>query len=91
MIQTLLSLLVLFDFTTAQILTNITVDDTDPSISYSGAWEPSSTHVSRLDIGGTHTLSEDANGFATFTFTGMSAGLWAHLSLHSLEVGINPS
>jgi len=73
MIWPLLSLLLLLHDAAAQTLTNITVDDTDPSVSYVGSWEPSASHLSSLDIGGSHTLSEDPNGSATFTFTGMSA------------------
>jgi hypothetical protein len=73
MVQTLLSLLVLLDQTMAQTPMNVTVDDTDPSIAYAGSWEPSVSHTSGLDIGGTHTVSEDATASATFTFTGTSA------------------
>jgi len=73
MIWPFLSLLLSLHDAAAQTLTNITVDDSDPKISYVGSWEPSSNHLSALDYGGSHTLSEDPNGSATFTFTGMSA------------------
>ncbi|KAJ7266410.1 hypothetical protein B0H12DRAFT_1099551 [Mycena haematopus] len=53
-------------------LLNVTIDDTDMSmITYKGAWEASSTHVSSLDYGGSHTLSSDPNANATFIFTGV--------------------
>ncbi|TDL17654.1 hypothetical protein BD410DRAFT_843451 [Rickenella mellea] len=53
-------------------LANITIDDSDPKIHYSGSWEPDSQHISHLDYGGSHTVSSDPNGFATFTFTGVA-------------------
>ncbi|KAJ7190670.1 hypothetical protein GGX14DRAFT_381958, partial [Mycena pura] len=53
-------------------LLNVTVDDTDPSIVYRGSWEPSSTHLSGLDYGGSHTVSSDAAANATFAFTGVA-------------------
>ncbi|KAJ7266411.1 hypothetical protein B0H12DRAFT_1179588 [Mycena haematopus] len=54
-------------------LLNVSVDDTDMSmISYKGNWEPSSTHLSGLDYGGSHTLSSDSAASATFTFTGIA-------------------
>jgi hypothetical protein len=54
----------------ASALRNVTVDDTDASIAYAGSWEASSTLVSTLDYGGSHTLSDNAAAIATFTFTG---------------------
>ncbi|KAK7052615.1 hypothetical protein R3P38DRAFT_1651879 [Favolaschia claudopus] len=54
-------------------LLNVTVDDVDTSmITYQGAWEASSTHVSGLDYGGSHTLSSDDKANASFTFTGVA-------------------
>ncbi|KAJ6521558.1 hypothetical protein DFH09DRAFT_215320, partial [Mycena vulgaris] len=54
-------------------LLNVTVDDTDASsITYQGTWEASSTHLSSLDYGGSHTLSTDSSATATFTFTGVA-------------------
>ncbi len=38
---------------------NITVDDTDDLITYTGIWEGDGSHTSSLDIGGSHTLSSD--------------------------------
>jgi hypothetical protein len=48
----------------------ISVDDNDPSIVYTGSWDPDSEHPSGLDFGGSHTLSADTTATATFTFTG---------------------
>lgn len=50
---------------------NITVDDTNPAIVYAppGAWLLSAN--SSLDIGGAHMLTQNPNGTASFTFTGM--------------------
>ncbi|KAJ6526806.1 hypothetical protein B0H19DRAFT_1275641 [Mycena capillaripes] len=53
-------------------LLNVTVDDTSSLISYDGEWEPSSTHLSGLDYGGSHTLSSDSGASATFIFTGVA-------------------
>ncbi|KAJ7088500.1 hypothetical protein B0H15DRAFT_780660 [Mycena belliarum] len=53
-------------------LLNVTIDDTDPAIVYTGVWEPSSTLMSSLDYGGTHTLSADTNAKATLKFTGVA-------------------
>ncbi len=47
---------------------NITVDDTDPLITYTGTWSLSSP--SELDQGGAHHLAEDDASSASFTFTG---------------------
>ncbi|KAH9483673.1 hypothetical protein JR316_0003143 [Psilocybe cubensis] len=51
---------------------NVTVDDQDPSISYSpqGAWGLSAN--SSLDIGGAHMLTQNPNGTAVFRFTGIA-------------------
>ncbi|KAJ7909281.1 hypothetical protein B0H13DRAFT_1553836, partial [Mycena leptocephala] len=56
----------------AAALLNVTVDDTDPMISYLGTWEASNTHLSSLDYGGSHTVSSDNQASATFTFTGVA-------------------
>ncbi|KAJ7708119.1 hypothetical protein B0H17DRAFT_971690 [Mycena rosella] len=53
-------------------LLNVTIDDVSPMISYSGKWEPSATHMSGLDYGGSHTLSSDSEASATFIFTGVA-------------------
>ncbi|KAJ7153356.1 hypothetical protein C8R46DRAFT_912587 [Mycena filopes] len=56
----------------ASALLNVTIDDTDAMITYEGSWEPSATHMSGLDYGGTHTVSGDTAANATFTFTGVA-------------------
>ncbi|KAK7052614.1 hypothetical protein R3P38DRAFT_2502027 [Favolaschia claudopus] len=54
-------------------LRNVTVDDVgSPLISYQGKWEPSSTHPSGSDWGGSHSLSSDSQASATFIFTGVA-------------------
>ncbi|KAF7378149.1 hypothetical protein MSAN_00239400 [Mycena sanguinolenta] len=54
-------------------LFNVSVDDTDMNmITYKGKWEASSTHLSGLDFGGSHTLSSDSTASATFIFTGVA-------------------
>ncbi|KAJ7042250.1 hypothetical protein C8F04DRAFT_97215 [Mycena alexandri] len=65
----------------AALQTNITLDDVSPMIKYSGKWEPSSSHMSGLDFGGSHTFSSDSSASATFTFTGaLRSPLPAYLS-----------
>ncbi|KAJ6608520.1 hypothetical protein B0H10DRAFT_1815692 [Mycena sp. CBHHK59/15] len=51
---------------------NVTIDDTSSRISYAGNWEASSTHLSGLDYGGSHTLSSDNAASATFKFNGVA-------------------
>ena len=49
----------------------VSVDDTDPSIQYSGSgWEPSGQHSNPLDFNGSHTVSTTITDTATFTFIG---------------------
>jgi hypothetical protein len=51
--------------------TNVTIDDTDPSITYEGTWDPlSDIAFTSLDYGGQHHLSEKG-GTAVFSFTGL--------------------
>ncbi|KAJ7191287.1 hypothetical protein GGX14DRAFT_528874 [Mycena pura] len=75
-------------------LLNVTVDDTDPSIVYKGSWEPSRTHRSGLDYGGTHTLSSDPTANATFNFTGVAvyylAPLWPYAVNTQLRLDRDP-
>ena len=56
--------------TLVRALRNITIDDTDSIIKYTGTWESDSGHYSDLDYGGAHTVSSDPTGSASFTFTG---------------------
>jgi hypothetical protein len=69
----LLLLPLLASLNVAGVLLNVTIDDTSSMISYAGAWEASSTHLSGLDYGGSHTLSSDSTANATFKFTGASS------------------
>ncbi|KAG8859384.1 hypothetical protein FRB96_004599 [Tulasnella sp. 330] len=57
---------------TVHALRNITIDDTDSIIQYSGNWEPDSQHLSDLDYGGAHTVSSQSTATATFGFTGVA-------------------
>ncbi|KAH8829410.1 hypothetical protein DL96DRAFT_1051980 [Flagelloscypha sp. PMI_526] len=54
--------------TFAAIEKNVTVDDTDSSILYTGTFHLGSP--TNLDYGGNHMLSEDIGATAKFTFTG---------------------
>ena len=50
---------------------NVSVDDSDGRISYSGTgWEGSSQHPSSLDFGGGHSVSTNPGGTASLTFVG---------------------
>lgn len=51
-------------------LHNVTIDDSDPSITYDGDWDNDSFQVSPLDYGGSHTVSEDPGAMAILNFTG---------------------
>ena len=59
------------EWTAAQM--NVSVDDTDPSITYrpAGAWFLSAN--SSLDFGGAHMLTQVPNATATLNFTGASS------------------
>ncbi|KAJ7210778.1 hypothetical protein GGX14DRAFT_363155 [Mycena pura] len=67
---TLFLLPLLFHF--AGALLNVTVDDTDSSIIYRGAWDPRTAHLSGLDYGGSHRLSTNPAANATFAFSGIA-------------------
>jgi hypothetical protein len=49
---------------------NISIDDTDPSITYQGIWTPDFENASSLYYGGTLAASTDPNANATLMFTG---------------------
>lgn len=50
---------------------NLTLDNTDSSITYQGMWESPSSHKSSLDYGGNHAFSSDPFANATLTFAGV--------------------
>jgi hypothetical protein len=50
---------------------NVTIDDTDLSILYSGDWNTSADDTQNgLDYGGSHHVSNDPDATATWNFTG---------------------
>jgi hypothetical protein len=51
-------------------LRNITVDDVDSMISYSGGWAGDTSHADALDYGGSLARNRNEGDWATFTFTG---------------------
>ncbi|KAG7442438.1 uncharacterized protein BT62DRAFT_382540 [Guyanagaster necrorhizus] len=51
---------------------NVTIDDTDPMIVYTGTWDASNSHISTLDFNGSHALSSDPSASATVIFTGVA-------------------
>jgi hypothetical protein len=57
---------------------NITIDDTDPSIVYSGAWVPDSELTNTLAYGGSHRYSNDSSATAKWQFTGPSKSRAPH-------------
>lgn len=56
-------------FASAVAQVNVTVDDNDPRIVYTGNWGVPQPPID-LDAGGTHHLGEEIDSLATFTFTG---------------------
>jgi len=68
---------------------NITIDDTDPSITYQGAWAPDSANVSPLYNGGTLASSTDPNAYATFVFTGVAVYYLSPLWTNTVSVDIS--
>jgi hypothetical protein len=68
---------------------NVSVDDSDGQISYSGSdWEGSSLHPSNLDFGGGHSVSTNPGDTATLTFTGTIADFLvvSDLATHHVQV-----
>jgi len=52
-----------------QLLHNITIDDTDPTISYTGPWQVDLPEPAFYQGG--HHWSSQSGAYATFTFTGI--------------------
>ena len=52
-----------------QVLRNITVDDTDPAITYMGPWGIGSGDSD--SYGGAHRWANQSGAYATFSFTGI--------------------
>ncbi|KAF5321665.1 hypothetical protein D9619_000075 [Psilocybe cf. subviscida] len=65
---------------------NITIDNSDPSIIYSGSWEEL---PGELDFGKTHQLTGDPMGTAVFQFTGTAIYFQSPLWPFSLTTGIS--
>lgn len=59
-----------------QRFSNITVDDGDAAISYTGSWELSA--VSELDVGGRHMIAVHPDASAVFVFQGTSILFFCH-------------
>ncbi|KIM22807.1 hypothetical protein M408DRAFT_28449 [Serendipita vermifera MAFF 305830] len=70
----------------AQKLTNHSIDDTDPMISYTGSWDP--PYTSTIDYGGTHALGTKADSKAIFTFVGVGVYFVAPMLPHPLDCWI---
>ncbi|KAF5341481.1 hypothetical protein D9758_013953 [Tetrapyrgos nigripes] len=66
---------------------NITVDDTDNSIRYSGKWE--STGEDALNLGDSHHFTDSPNAFAEFNFSGNAVYLM--FPLWPYQVGVQAS
>lgn len=67
---TLISIaLILLDSVNGVLLHNITVGDSDPSITYTGAWNDGTGEPD--SYGGGHRSSTQTGAYATFTFTGI--------------------
>ncbi|KAF5344236.1 hypothetical protein D9758_012343 [Tetrapyrgos nigripes] len=71
-----------YDDTTSGSLQNVTVQESDPQITYTGDW--SKNDASSLYSGGNHALSEDVAASAVFNFTGVA--VYYHSSLWPFPV-----
>lgn len=56
--------------TSAQTLRNVTVDDTNPAITYEPEDQWFLSAASNLNVGGAHMLTSSPGATATFRFTG---------------------
>ncbi|KAK6997206.1 hypothetical protein R3P38DRAFT_3370330 [Favolaschia claudopus] len=62
-------LIVFFPALSWSAFVNITVENTDSSIEYTGTWEPPTDHKSTLNYGGNHAYSSDPQASVTWVFT----------------------
>ncbi|KAF5344240.1 hypothetical protein D9758_012331 [Tetrapyrgos nigripes] len=67
-----------YDNTTSGLLQNVTVQESDPQITYTGDWNKNDPNS--LYSGGSHAFSEDVAATAVFNFTGVyHSSLWPFL------------
>ncbi|XP_006456943.1 hypothetical protein AGABI2DRAFT_181357 [Agaricus bisporus var. bisporus H97] len=75
-----------------QRFSNITVDDGDAAISYTGSWELSA--VSELDVGGRHMIAVHPDASAVFVFQGVaiyfSSPLWPYNVTTQVQLDSGP-
>ncbi|KAF5344237.1 hypothetical protein D9758_012344 [Tetrapyrgos nigripes] len=71
-----------YDDTTSGSLQNVTVQESDPQITYTGDWNKNDPNS--LYSGGSHALSEDVAATAVFNFTGVA--VYYHSSLWPFRV-----
>jgi len=62
--------LILLGVVSGQLLRNITVDDNNPAIKYTGTWITGTTKEAD-SYGGGHRSTKQENAYATFHFTGI--------------------
>jgi hypothetical protein len=69
---------------------NVTIDDTDASIIYSGDWNTSADDTQNgLDYGGSHHVSNDPDATATWNFTGVAFYYYGPLWPYPVNTSIN--
>jgi len=73
----------------AHCMHNISIDDTDPSITYQGIWTPDFENASSLYYGGTLAASTDPNANATLMFTGVAVYYLSSLWTFPVSVDIS--
>ncbi|KIM22805.1 hypothetical protein M408DRAFT_332748 [Serendipita vermifera MAFF 305830] len=82
----IIALLVILPCVASQMLTNITIDDSDPMISYSGSW--STQYNSDIAYGGSYHSSNDSSASATLTFDGVAVYVLAPRFPDSVSIWI---
>ncbi|KAF9445837.1 hypothetical protein P691DRAFT_674845 [Macrolepiota fuliginosa MF-IS2] len=74
-------------------LRNVTLDDNDPQIQYTGGWNR--TVATDLDYGGSHLLATNATSEATLQFTGVTvyfmSPLWPYVVSTALTLDSRPT